>query len=192
MESCEGNGREESRARKRSCLAGSGERSAHRVGAKRLEARCSHRSGDGAQRFDRFSGVQQLVLKRRGMRQRLGALRGHVDVLEDVGDGRVLGNERDHLHFGATKRAQQRVDLVHPLDERRPAESGAAAEGLVVGNRQGGEDAGGGANAGGLERGNRALRGIAAAFAASDVGVVAPVANQLMSAVGVDDRAPLR
>ena len=108
MESCEGSGRKESRGRKRSCLAGSGERSAHRVGAKRLEARCSHRSGDGAQRFDRFSGVQQLVLKRRGMRQRLGALRGHVDVLEDVGDGRVLGNERDYLHFGATKRAQVR------------------------------------------------------------------------------------
>ena len=42
--------------------------------------------GQRAWRRDRFSGVQQLILKRRGMRQLLGALWGHVDVLEDVGD----------------------------------------------------------------------------------------------------------
>ncbi len=52
------------------------------------------------------------------------------------------------------------------IDERRPAESGAAAEGLVVGNGQGGGDAGRGADACGLDRGNKPLRGSAAAFAA--------------------------
>ncbi len=76
------------------------------------------------------------------MRQWLGALRGHVDVLEDVLDRRLLGNEGDYLHFGASKRAQQRVDLVDAFDQRRPGEAGAAAEGLVVGGNGRGGDAG--------------------------------------------------
>jgi hypothetical protein len=37
------------------------------------------------------------------VRQGLGALRGHPDVLEDVGDGGVLGDEGDDSHFSGTK-----------------------------------------------------------------------------------------
>ena len=117
------------------------------------------------------------------MRQRLGALWGHVDVLEDVGDGRVLGNESDDLHFSAAEGTQQGVNFVDLLDEGGPGEPGATAEGLLVGSRQGGGDAGGGANASGLERGNKPLRG-SAALAAGNVGVVAPVANELMARWG--------
>ncbi len=78
------------------------------------------------------------------MRQRLGALRRHVDVLEDAAHGGVFGNERDYLHLGATKRAQQRINLINLLDKGGPGEPGAAAEGLVIGGGQGGGAGSGG------------------------------------------------
>jgi len=55
----------------------------------------------GSRRSLSLRGVQELLLQRRRMRQRLGSLRGHADVLENVGDGGVLGDECDNLHLGA-------------------------------------------------------------------------------------------
>jgi hypothetical protein len=56
----------------------------------------------------------------------------------------ATGDEGDDLHLSAAVGAQQRVDLVHLLDQRRPTEAGAAAVGLVVGDRRHGDDAGAG------------------------------------------------
>ena len=97
MESCETIGRRESPSTEQECLAGLVEGSANPGRRKAFGGTRGHSSAEQARRSVRFSGVQQLILKRWGMSQRLGALRGHVDVLEDVAHGGVLGNEGDDL-----------------------------------------------------------------------------------------------
>ena len=74
------------------------QRSARKVTAGWLETGGGQSSPCGRQCAG-LSGVQQLVLKRWGMSQRLGALRGHVDVLEDATHGGVIGDEGDDLHL---------------------------------------------------------------------------------------------
>ena len=103
MESCETIGRRESPSTEQKCLAGLVKGSANLGRRKAFGGTRGHSSGQQARRSVRFSGVQQLILERWGMSQRLGALRRHVDVLEDVAHGGVLGNEGDDLHLRATE-----------------------------------------------------------------------------------------
>ena len=100
------------------------------------------------------------------MRERLGSLRRHLNVLEDTAHRGVLGNEGDGLHFAAAEGAQPRVDLVDLLDEGGPGETGAAAEGFGLGDGQGGGDAGGGGELIAVLGGDNKASCCGAAFAA--------------------------
>lgn len=57
--------------------------------------------------------------------ERLGLLALDVEVLEQATDRGAVDDERDDAHRGATKGAQQRIELVDLADELRPGETPA-------------------------------------------------------------------
>ena len=101
------------------------------------------------------------------MSQGLGLLGGKLEAAADRLGGGKVDEEGEDPHLGAAERAQERIDLVDPVDQLRPAEP--SSPGGFVGVAL-------------LARHGSAVcsrRGLAA-LAASRVGIKAPVAHRLL------------